>query len=112
MNSGGYIPQRFASRYIYLELFTDPGAGSCFGIYKINWVKMEKKSQLVGSLFTLYKHFGDFVKCVFCKFSREIIFYLPVNTDKLKFVAFLVFVCSTVSTIAQISSSNNFVARQ
>ena len=97
---------------IYLELFTDPGAGSCFGIYKINWIKMEKKSQLVGSLFTLYKHFGDFVKCVFCKFSREIIFYLPVNTDKLKFVAFLVFVCSTVSTIAQISSSNNFVARQ
>ena len=41
----------------------------------------------------------------------KIISYLPVNTDKLKFVAFLVFVCSTASFIAQISSSKNFSKR-
>ena len=35
----------------------------------------------------------------------KIILYLPVNTDKPKFVAFLVFVCMTASFIAQISSS-------
>ena len=37
----------------------------------------------------------------------KIIFYLPVNTDKPKVVAFLVFVCTTASFIAQISSSEN-----
>ena len=46
-----------------------------------------------------------------CKFSKKIIFCLPVNTEKLKFVAFLVFVCSTASFIAQISSSKNFSKR-
>ena len=40
-----------------------------------------------------------------------IIFYLPVNTDKPKFVAFLVFVCTTVSFIAQISSFENVSKR-
>ena len=34
----------------------------------------------------------------------KIIFYLPVNTDKPKIVAFLVFVCTTTSFIAQILS--------
>ena len=33
--------------------------------------------------------------------------YLPVNTDKPKIVAFLVFVCTTAPLIAQISSSEN-----
>ena len=32
----------------------------------------------------------------------KIIFYLPLNTDKPKFVALLVFVCTTASFIAQI----------
>ena len=32
-----------------------------------------------------------------CKLSMKIIFYLPVNTGKPKFVAFLVFVCMTAS---------------
>ena len=41
----------------------------------------------------------------------KIIFYLPVNTDKPKFVAFLVFVCTTASFIAQISSSENVLKR-
>ena len=37
----------------------------------------------------------------------KINFYLPVNTDKPKFVAFLVFVCTTASFITQILSSKN-----
>ena len=49
----------------------------------------------------------------FCsKFSTKIIFYLPVNNHKPKFdVAFLVFVCTTASFIAQISSSENVFKR-
>ena len=47
----------------------------------------------------------------FCrKFSMKIIFYLQVNTVKTKLVAlinFLVFVCTTASFIAEISSSEN-----
>ena len=34
----------------------------------------------------------------------KIIFYLPANNEKPNFVAFLVFVCTTSSFIAQISS--------
>ena len=41
----------------------------------------------------------------------KIIFYLPVNTDKPKVVAFLVFVWMTASFIAQISSSENVSKR-
>ena len=37
----------------------------------------------------------------------KIIFYQPVNSDKAKFVAFLVCVCTTISFIGQISSSEN-----
>ena len=37
----------------------------------------------------------------------KIIFYLPVNTDRPKLVAFFVFICATASFIAQISSSKN-----
>ena len=65
-------------------------------------------------MFIIYKPFGDFVKCVLrfcCKFSMKIIFYLPVNTNKQQFVAFLVFVCTTASFIAQISSSGNVLKR-
>ena len=41
----------------------------------------------------------------------KIIFYLPANTDKPKVVAFLVFVCTTASFIAQILSSENVLKR-
>ena len=37
----------------------------------------------------------------------KIILYLPVNNDKPKFMAFLVFVYMTASFIAQISSFKN-----
>ena len=66
--------------------------------------KTEKKElfvsyrrHLVGTLFTIYEHFGDYAKCIFwfcCKFSLKIIFLLPVNINKPKFVAFLAFVCT------------------
>ena len=41
----------------------------------------------------------------------KIIFFLPVNTHRPKVVAFLVFVCTTASFIAQISSSENALKR-
>ena len=41
----------------------------------------------------------------------EIIIYLPVNNDKPKFVAFLVFVCTAASFINQISSFENVLKR-
>ena len=37
----------------------------------------------------------------------KIIFYLPLSIDKQKFVAFLAFLCTTASFIAQIQSSEN-----
>ena len=39
-------------------------------------------------------------------------FYLPVNTDKPKFLAFLVFVCTIASFMAQISSSESVSKRE
>ena len=65
-----------------------------------------------GSLFTFYKNVGDFVKCVITillQIQQENNF-LPtwVNTDRPELVAFLVFVCTTASFIAQILSSENF----
>ena len=44
---------------------------------------------------------------ILLQIQHENIFYLPVNTDKSKLVAFFVFVCATASFIAQISSSKN-----
>ena len=41
----------------------------------------------------------------------KITFYLQANTDKTKFVAFLVFVCTTAPFIAQISSFENVLKR-
>ena len=55
---------------IYVALFSDPEGDSCFSIYQISWIKMKSnfwklKRRLVGTLFTVYKHFGNFVKCIF-----------------------------------------------
>ena len=41
----------------------------------------------------------------------KIIFYLPINTDKPKFVDFLVFACTTASFIAPISFLENVSKR-
>ena len=73
---------------------------------------LNKKRHLVGSLLTiLFMNILGILSSVSlqfcCKFSKKIIFYLPVNTDKLNCIAFLVFVCTTASFIVQISSSEN-----
>ena len=90
-------------RGIYLALFTDPEGDSCFSIYQISWIKM-KKSNLSTLKTSLSRNFVynlqtfrgfqqvHFYVVFFCKFSMKIIFYLPVNNDKPKFVAFFVFV--------------------
>ena len=43
----------------------------------------------------------------YCKFRMKIIFNLPINTDKPKFVAFLVFACTTASL-----NRSNIVSRK
>ena len=73
-------------RGIYLALSTDPEGDSCFSIYQI----MDKNEK---SNFCKLKtsHFGDFVNCIFTillQILNENKFYLPLNTDKPKFVGF------------------------
>ena len=59
------------SRGIYLVLFTEPERNSCFSIYQISWIKMKKvtfcklKTSLCRNFISIYKHLGDFVKCIF-----------------------------------------------
>ena len=83
---------------------------------KISWIKLKKltfcklKTSLIRNFVYILQTFRGFCQVHFTilfqnKFSMKIIFYQPVNTHKPKFVAFLVFVCTTASFIAQISSS-------
>ena len=87
----------------YLALFTDPEGDSCFSIYQISWIKL-KKSNVWKSKASLSRNFVYNVQTFrgffstaslrFCrKFSMKIIFYLPVNTDKPKVVAFCLYDC-------------------
>ena len=120
VNSGVDISRLEASRYISSAVHLSEG-DSRFSIYQISGIKMKKsnffvnlKRHLEGSFFTIYKHFGDFSSAFLrfcCKFSKKIVFYLPVNTDRLTLVAFLVFVWTTASFISQISSSENLSKR-
>ena len=48
---------------------------------------------------------------ILLQIQHENNFYLPVNTDKPKFVAFMVIACTTVSFMTQISSSENVSKR-
>ena len=113
MNSGG----------IYLALFTDPEGDSCFSIYQISRIKMKKvtfcklKMSLSRNctLLTIYKHFGGFCQMhltILMQNQHENNFLSTSNTDKPKFVAFLVFVCRNASfiSLAQISSSDAILA--
>ena len=56
--------------YIYLELFTDPGAGSCFGIYKINWIKMEKKKSVSRKFVYTLQTFRGFCQVRFLQIQQ------------------------------------------
>ena len=43
MNSGGNIYGDANRPSVHLPLFTDSEGDSCFSIYQISWIKMEKK---------------------------------------------------------------------
>ena len=95
VNSGG-IYRDAKCRGIYLALFTDPDRDSCFSNYQIGWIKNEKKVPFCKlkmslnrkSFFTIYKHSGDFFKCIFTillQIQHENNFLpIPVDTDKAK----------------------------
>ena len=110
-----YIPRREESMYLCSAVHR-PWGGS-FGIYQISWIKMTKGFFFLSRKFVHNLHgFRGFCQVHFCDLvanwtSVKIIFWPPVNTDKPKFVAFLLFFCTTASFIAQISSSQNFLKR-
>ena len=88
MSSGGRLYTE--SRSVELNIWRcSPTTlrGIVVSAFTKSWIKMKKvtfvnqKRHLVGTLFTIYKHFGDFVNCIFT-------ILLPVNTDKPKFVGF------------------------
>ena len=99
-------------RGIYLALFTDPEGDSCFSIYQISWIKMKKvtfwklKTSLSRNLIYNLQTFLVFWRFC-CKFSMKIYFVPTSKHRQAKIVAFVVFVCTTASLIAQISSSEN-----
>ena len=75
---------------------------------------MEKKYYLVGTLFTIYKHFGYFIKGIFTILLQIQLKnkFLPTSKQwPAKIVAFLVFVCMAASFIARISSFENVSKR-
>ena len=120
MNSAGYIYRDAKRQGIYLALFTDPEGDSCFNNYQISWIKQKKsnflklKTSLGRNFVNNLQTFRGFVKCILrfcCKFSMNIIFYLTSDHREAKFLAFLVFVCTTASFIVQISSSGNVSKR-
>ena len=47
VNSGGDVYRDAKSRGIYLALFINPERDSCFSIYQISWIKMEKRNFFV-----------------------------------------------------------------
>ena len=101
VNSSGYIYRDAKRRAIYLALFTHPERDSCFSIYQISWIKMKK--------------------ITFCKLktslSRNFLYNIQykslftINTDKPRFVPFLVFLCTIASFITKIPSSENVLKR-
>ena len=113
------MSRRFASRYIYQALWTDPQGDSCFSIYQISWIKIRKelfvnkRRHLVRvCLRCKGQCFGDhFVICF--KFSEKIFFfYRPVNASKPNFVSLLVFVGTAASFAAKISSFETVAKRE
>ena len=98
MSSGGWLYTE--TRSVELNIWhCSPTTlrGIVVSVFTKSWIKMKKvtfvnqKRHLVGTLFTIYKHFGDFVNCIFTillQILNENKFYLPVNTNKPKFVGF------------------------
>ena len=76
---------------------------------KSNFCKLKTSlsSNFIHNSQTFWEILSRAFLCFCCKFSMTIKFYLAVNIDKPKFVAVLVFVGTTDSVIAKISSFEN-----
>ena len=75
---------------------------------------VNQKSLLVGTLFTIYEHFGDFVKCIFTillQIQNENNILSTSKHRQAKVRRFLVFVYTTASFFAQILSPENVSKR-
>ena len=96
------------------------GGDSCFSIYQISWIKLKKvtfcklKKSLSRNFVYNLQTFREF-----CQVHFTILLQIQFENNfpptsehwQAKFVAFLVFVCTTASFIAQISSSENISKR-
>ena len=105
-----HIPRREASRCISSAVHR-PWGGFLFLFYPISWIKMKKITfcKLKTSLSTYFVYnlqtFRGFCQVIFTTFvansASKYFFYLPVKTEKPKFFAFLVFLCTTASFIVK-----------
>ena len=71
---------------------------------------VNQKRLLVGTLFTIYEHFGDVVKCIFTillQIQNENNILPTSKHRQAKVRRFFGIVCSTASFFAQISSPEN-----
>ena len=83
-------------RGIYLALWNDPEGDSWFSIYQISWIKIKikifvNKRRQLDKVCLRFNWLCSWVHFLWfcCKFSKKIIFYLPVNTHKKKVRRFL-----------------------
>ena len=106
MNSDGYTERRSVKVYIYRAVHL------LFFILTFCKLKTSLSTNFVYNIVQTLRGFCQVHFLRFCcKFSMKIIFYLPVNTDKPKFVTFLAFACTISSFIAQILSTENVLKR-
>ena len=92
-------------RGIVVSVFTKSAS---IKLKKSNFFKLKTSlgRNFVNNLQT-FRGFVEFILRFCCKFSMNIIFYLTSEHREAKFLAFLVFVCTTASFIAQISPCRN-----
>ena len=100
-------------------LWSEPDGDSCFSIYQISWIKINrevfvnKRHHLVRvCLHFNWQCFGDHSIQFCCKFSKKIFFYRPVINDKPNFVSFLVFGGAAASSTAKISPFKTVMKRE
>ena len=115
------IPRREASGYTSSAM-NRPWGVSCFSIYIRNQLDKHKKARnffvdkrrhLVRVCLPFnWQCFRDHLLWFCSKFSKKIIFYRPVNTDKPIFFSFLVIVGAAASSTAKISSFETVSKRE
>ena len=113
------ITRREASGYISSAM-NRPWGVSCFSIYIRNQLDknqkgtffVNKRRRLVRVCLRFnWQCFRDQLLWFCSKFSKKILFYWPVNTDKPNFFSFLVFVGAAASFTAKISSFETVAKR-